>query len=245
MIGLAGLEGADESDLAALHNALASALPATSLRICRDGDLLSYTLLEHKNAKAAVCLICGTGTALSLAIHNKEGQPERRSSAGGYGSSLGDDGSGYAIGRLAIRSTLKALDRLPHDQRSINQMSAFHSKILQHFDSAQDQSALISKVLQGSSSSRIASACLLVFRYANSDPAAAQILQTAATEVAEQVDDLLQSYQNVEAKDMVLIAGGSVIGQTVYRELLLKALQLKGIAFIDVIHVCLLLSRKL
>ncbi|MBP2645780.1 MAG: gspK [Firmicutes bacterium] len=55
--------------------------------------------------QAGIVLIAGTGS-IAYGI-NEEGEQVR---AGGWGHILGDEGSGYAIGRLALARSLKALE---------------------------------------------------------------------------------------------------------------------------------------
>lgn len=88
-----------------------------------------------------IVLIAGTGSVAVRYCHDRstgEVVPDGRS--GGWGHLLGDDGSGFDLGRSAIRSTLFALDILrhsPNDQLSpggaYKMLSPLSQKVLDHF----------------------------------------------------------------------------------------------------------------
>ncbi|KAM5438302.1 putative N-acetylmuramic acid 6-phosphate etherase [Microsporum ferrugineum] len=88
-----------------------------------------------------IVLIAGTGSVAVRYCHDRstgEVVPDGRS--GGWGHLLGDDGSGFDLGRSAIRSTLFALDILrhsPNDQLSpggaYKTLSPLSQKVLDHF----------------------------------------------------------------------------------------------------------------
>jgi len=100
---------------------------------------------------------------------------------------------------------------------------------------------LISQVLLEAHSqpvfSRVASACPLVFRHAASDPLAQRIMQQAARSLVDTLENLLFSCKKIHQSDMILAAGGSVMGQTGYQTLLLEMLASRGMRFLRLVHV--------
>ncbi|WDQ18580.1 N-acetylglucosamine kinase [Rhodopirellula sp. P2] len=127
-----------------------------------------------------IALIAGTG---SLALgRNAEGQTAR---CGGWGSLLGDEGSGYQISLSALRAAVRADDgRGPTTQ--------LHQRLLEHHGIT-TASELI-PILYTDSNNRVAIASLapLVFEVASSgDPVAMQILDQASTDLAEMVHTLV------------------------------------------------------
>jgi len=99
-IGLAG--AAREPEASQMRQALAQLFPRAEIRLVHDGvaALLAGTL-----GAPGVLLLAGTGS-LALAV----GPQEEEVRAGGWGYLLGDEGSGYWIGREAIRAALRAQD---------------------------------------------------------------------------------------------------------------------------------------
>ncbi len=99
-IGAAGAGGTKEkTELAA---ALQAAGVTQRLLIEDDGMI---ALVAGTLGEPGVCIVAGTG---SLAVGlTREG---RRARAGGWGYLLGDEGSGYAIGRDALAAILRAHD---------------------------------------------------------------------------------------------------------------------------------------
>jgi glucosamine kinase len=98
--GLAGAGNAFEREL--VEAALGREGVARRVHLRSDGETALYGAL---NGEAGILLNSGTG---SVAFGRAEdGRVER---CGGWGTVVGDDGSGYAIGRAALRAVLHDLD---------------------------------------------------------------------------------------------------------------------------------------
>jgi glucosamine kinase len=98
--GAAGADSPEQRDqLAAL---LAGLLPAARIEVVHDAQLL----LAAAGLEAGIALISGTGSvAWGLT-------PDGRSArAGGWGYLLGDEGSGYWLGREAVRHSLRRMNQ--------------------------------------------------------------------------------------------------------------------------------------
>ena len=102
-VGLAGAGrvGAQEAVAAALRPRLDGA----AVTVTHDADV-AYRAAW--GAESGVLALVGTGSF--LAARTVDGEPLR---AGGWGAALGDDGSGAALGRAALRAVLAALDGGP------------------------------------------------------------------------------------------------------------------------------------
>jgi glucosamine kinase len=85
-----------------LHRLVQAQIPGAAVRIVHDKALiLAAAAVDH-----GIALISGTGSvAWGRAIDG------RTARAGGWGYLLGDEGSGYAVGRRAVRHTLGQADR--------------------------------------------------------------------------------------------------------------------------------------
>jgi N-acetylglucosamine kinase-like BadF-type ATPase len=76
--------------------------PGSAVQVVNDAEL---ALAAGTPAGWGVALICGTG---SIAVGRA---PDgRRGRAGGWGPVLGDEGSGYALGRAALQAVMRASD---------------------------------------------------------------------------------------------------------------------------------------
>ncbi|MDJ0314539.1 BadF/BadG/BcrA/BcrD ATPase family protein [Arthrobacter sp. H35-D1] len=99
---LAGAGGVDtDDDAAALRSLIAPFVPVAHVSVVHDTRLL----LAASGATEGVAVIAGTGSA-AWGI-NAAGEQAR---AGGWGYLLGDEGSGYWLGREAVRHSLRRMD---------------------------------------------------------------------------------------------------------------------------------------
>jgi glucosamine kinase len=141
---------------------------AATLRLTNDAELALAVLPDT----AGVCLVAGTG---SIAVGRATGG--RTARAGGWGHVLGDEGSGYDIGRQALQAVARAADgRGP--------ATALTGAILAAWDLA-EPSALIGQVYGGRDPTALAALAQPVFATAQAgDPLARAILARAARELA-------------------------------------------------------------
>nr|WP_306906825.1 BadF/BadG/BcrA/BcrD ATPase family protein [Arthrobacter pascens] len=105
----AGSGGIDtDDDAAALAALIEPHVPGARITVVHDSRLL----LAAGGASTGVAVIAGTGSA---AWGRNEAGDEAR--AGGWGYLLGDEGSGYWLGREAVRHSLRRMNQgLPVDQ---------------------------------------------------------------------------------------------------------------------------------
>ncbi|MEO5779665.1 MAG: BadF/BadG/BcrA/BcrD ATPase family protein [Arthrobacter oryzae] len=99
----AGAGGIDtDGDAAALAGLIAPHVPGARITVVHDSRLL----LAAGGASTGVAVIGGTGSA---AWGKNDGGAEAR--AGGWGYLLGDEGSGYWLGREAVRHSLRRMNQ--------------------------------------------------------------------------------------------------------------------------------------
>ncbi len=99
----AGAGGIDtDDDAAALAALIAPHVPGAKITVVHDSRLL----LAAGGASSGVAVIAGTGSAAWG--RNSLGQEAR---AGGWGYLLGDEGSGYWLGREAVRHSLRRMNQ--------------------------------------------------------------------------------------------------------------------------------------
>lgn len=140
-------------------------------------------------------LIAGTGAVAARVEEHRAVH-----TAGGYGWLLGDDGSGFWIGREAVRTTLRTLDA----GSSLTGLSAAVLTELLGDARPHRHGELISAV-HAAPPIRLAELAPLVTANAADDPAARRIVHRAASALAETVRDVHAS----EGTELVL-AGGLV-----------------------------------
>ncbi|CAE7234288.1 unnamed protein product [Rhizoctonia solani] len=110
-----GTSGCDRpADAIALQTPLSEllAIPVSRILITNDSHLLASPLSSHPEAKHAIVVIGGTGSNC-VSFTKKKGQVglEELSRSGGWGWILGDEGSGFSVGRTAVRYVLTEWDR--------------------------------------------------------------------------------------------------------------------------------------
>ena len=99
----AGAGGVDTpEDAAALKNLIGQFLPNAGITVVHDSQLL----LAAGGVSSGVAVIAGTGSAVWG--RNERGDEAR---SGGWGYLLGDEGSGYWLGREAVRHSLERMNQ--------------------------------------------------------------------------------------------------------------------------------------
>jgi glucosamine kinase len=152
---------------------LAQPHPFASLSV--DTDSYAAWLGAFKGRDGAI-LIVGTGSA-GLAVVGG-----RRVSVGGWGAEIGDEGSGMAIGRAAIRRSIWALE-------GMGELTALAKDVLGHFDGSPANAVIWADAANPGDYARLTP---VVFDHAERrDPLALSILHEAALEVERHVMRLL------------------------------------------------------
>lgn len=105
--GLAGVGNAAERE--AVERALSNSGVASRVRVATDGEI---ALEGSLGGGAGVLLIAGTGS-----VAYGRGEDGRTDRCGGWGMVVGDEGSGYAIGRGGLAAALRAVDGREEETR--------------------------------------------------------------------------------------------------------------------------------
>jgi N-acetylmuramic acid 6-phosphate etherase len=167
-LGLAGAGRAD--DQALFDKWMQTRLPGALVLMANDAELV---LAAAAGSGWGIAVIAGTG---SIAYGRNPAAVVAR--AGGWGPLLGDEGSGYAIGRAALRAAVAS-----HDGRTAP--TALLPEILAHFGLS-DAGELIARAYRPPlPSSEIAALAMLVERVAEEgDGGALEILHQAGYDLA-------------------------------------------------------------
>lgn len=210
------------------------------LTVTSDIDILPGTIASKADVKNAIVLIAGTGSiAQSYTRQGKHFQ--RTARAGGWGRLLGDDGSGYAIGRTAIRKTLRMCD-LHRMRKSIGAQdipfTPLAQAVLSHFQSLDpscNPASLLDTLLSPTNpeqngdlevTKNVASVAGVVLSMARDDAEAAQIVDDAAASVVDLVAMLVEG-QGIDLATSGVVLGGGLMASPMYRAKVLSGIENK------------------
>jgi N-acetylmuramic acid 6-phosphate etherase len=166
-----------------------------------------------------VALICGTGS--SAFARAADG---RTTLCGGWGYLLGDEGSGYAIGRAALRAALE-------DEESNSPARPLKSAVLKLFNTRSAREA--SQRVYSSADPRVtlASVAPLVIRAAeDGDPQAVALVDAAARDLAALTARAARTVGLAEGSFALAVTGGVIVSSKRLQNRLQAALRDVGVA---------------
>ena len=202
-LGLAGIDRPADATLLGSHLRELAAL----VLMTNDAELL----LSALGKQAGIVLIVGTGS-IALA-RDQEGNVSR---VGGWGHILGDEGSGYDIGRRGLQAAVRAAD-------GRGQATLLLDLILQHWQlrTAED---LIDAVYTVDNKAKIAQTAIYVIHAARQgDAVALEIVEQAADELALLVQTVSPSLSQLP----IALGGGLLLHDGFLREHILHRIQQK------------------
>ncbi|WP_042222330.1 N-acetylglucosamine kinase [Oceanobacillus manasiensis] len=208
----AGIAGsANPANRTILEAILASILPQAKIVVEPDAICALYS---GTYGKAGIVQIAGTG---SIAYGmNESGEQER---VGGWGYLIGDEGSGYAIGRAGITAALKSLD-------GREEPTILLKMLYDHFNVSHPQELIKSVYDAEQPKSVIAPLSRIVFQaYLKDDPVAQTILEQSAKDIASQIKALYRKLFNGEERTKVVLCGGVFQEKGIMPRLLEKNLE--------------------
>jgi N-acetylglucosamine kinase-like BadF-type ATPase len=164
-----------------------------------------------------IALVCGTG---SLAWgRSRSGETAR---SGGWGYLLGDEGSGYAIAIAGLQAAVRSAD-------GRDPPTALLGRFLERLDASVPPDMVHHIYDPGMSRERIASMADIVFAVAESDDAARSIVEAGAQALAECIASVARRLDLSRQPFPLALAGGTVIGQSSYRQRILSELAGRGL----------------
>ncbi|KAI0391190.1 putative glucokinase regulator family protein [Xylariaceae sp. FL0594] len=228
---------------------------SAKLRITTDIDILPASLTTPNTSEAdldsIVVLVAGTGAiATSYSKETSDGKESFRRThrAGGWGHLLGDDGSGYGIGREALRSALRSVDlllRIAREEKEEEEEEEPVSKnklsnaIFDHFretypESKPDEdllSTILAPAQEGENATlattkRIAGVSRVVLSLASASPPdeeAKQIVDSGVQSLVDLVALLVRA--GVDPARSGLVLAGGMMKEGFYRGSLMKRLE--------------------
>ncbi|HEY7123403.1 MAG TPA: BadF/BadG/BcrA/BcrD ATPase family protein [Ktedonobacterales bacterium] len=204
-LGMAGVDRPEDTALLLPHLQTL----AGTIRLTNDAELL----LSAFDRAIGVALIAGTG---SIALGRDRHSATTR--AGGWGHILGDEGSGYEIGRQALQAAARSADgRGP--------ATSLLERILQHWG-LQRPDDLFEQVYQKTEKADIARLSSLVFAAAQTgDRPASKIIQLAAEELALAALTVCRALDFPDGPVPLALGGGLLIQEVGFRWQVLRRIR--------------------
>ena len=191
-LGIAGVDRA--ADEAVVRSIMARIGYKARILIVNDALIALQAGVENA---AGIVIVSGTG---SIAYgRNADGEASR---AGGWGYVLGDEGSGYWIGRLALRAVVRHAD-------GRGRVTSLTPRLLAHFG-VQKAAELINKVYHDDLSPRAIASLAKYVQNARDegDMVAAGILNRAADELMAAATAVMTRLEMADKSFTFVLAGG-------------------------------------
>lgn len=209
VLGLAGLDTKRDQDALTLivHTALTTANIVTDkVHLCNDAMLILKGSVGQNNG---VLIVAGTGS-IACGI-TKDGREAR---VGGWGYRVGDEGSGYSIGKAAIIHILKCYD-------GREKRSGISTALLNEL-SFSDEDTLINWIYSSQFSvARIAALAPIIVRLATEgDHQGMKIIQNARHELGEMALTVIRKLDLLSADFNLVLSGGILKSSIVHHELI-------------------------
>jgi N-acetylmuramic acid 6-phosphate etherase len=214
------------------------------LRISTDIELLVTPSAAKRNFDSIVVLIVGTGS-VAMSYRRDADRFIRTGRKGGWGNLLGDDGSGYSIGRDGLRIALEIADEVNLKQQidqTMTEVEPLAEKIFEHFEIGSKSGApvdLLNRVLTGDPSDhlqgsttkrRIADASRVVFNESSCNDKAKAIIQTGSKSLVQMLTSLIQN-REINPSNSALVLAGGLIQNKSYQRMILEGLLGTGTQF--------------
>ena len=204
--GVAGAGRSDEQEALAsrLYQGLAAAADVLCVEVVHDACI---ALDAAFGAESGLVIIAGTG---SVVFARAEDGTTRR--VGGWGSLLGDAGSGYAVGRAGLRAVAAAFDG--------GEDTSIRARVDDQYGIA-GREALIRKVYRDEFAVQNV-APLVIDAAADGDPVAADILTSQAADLVQQVEWLVGGEDSIASRIALL---GGMVQNKPYAQVLRRVLR--------------------
>ena len=212
--------------------------PPPNFKLSNDGELLTapFILSPHQRA---ITLICGTGSLALSWVRTPSGVTQVGRS-GGWGFLLGDEGSGWSLGREGIKSVLT------HSANG-HPLLPWHLSILDLFDAQNGDQLLRSAIsleqdhtpaaADGRRKNRVTRCAGIVGEAAGQgDALALDVMDKVAREVTELLRPLVVA-QEYDLHDTLLVVGGGLGQSQLFWSKVDAHMLREGWSWVDVIKV--------
>ena len=193
-IGLAGVSHPDNHRK--MSEAIAAALPTLDFKLEIDARI---ALAGATGGKPGIVIIAGTGS-IAYGV-NHDGEVAR---AGGWGPTLGDEGSGTYIGRRALEAVMTAYDHRTHEDTLLTEKICRHFKV-----STPPELPAVIYIPNNNAMGEIAQLAKEVVEAAHEgDATALEILRDAAHELARAIKAVTQQLEMSQERFHIGYVGG-------------------------------------
>lgn len=211
------------------------------LLVSTDIDLLPAAITPTSEIDSAIVLVAGTGS-IAMRYQKHASGFVRTGRAGGWGHLLGDDGSGYSLGREGARIALQASDvhrSTNLKSRDLSCFSPLGAAVLKHVRKL-DPSCQPDDILSGilslgggpedttgpvpSPAKAVAQLAEVVLSLSQSDEEANRIVNDGAASLFRLVTLLAQS-DKLDLSRTALVFGGGLMQDQLYRSKVLEHLR--------------------
>ena len=211
------------------------------LKITADIDVLPAGVADQQDTESVIVLVAGTGS-IAMSYSKIDDEFQRTSRVGGWGYLLGDEGSGYGLGREAVRLALQCSDRLRLQKESgasVQDFPPLCRAVVDHFQTQHPDATaedLLSTVVMPDHSAhqtedaslattkRIAGVAKVVLSMGGTDDDAQRIIDAGVASLVQLVVSLVESPGRQPSKTRLVLAGG-LMQNELYKSRLLAALQ--------------------
>ena len=198
-LGVAGVDSPSAVSLLLPHVSALLSVPIERLLISNDTHLLAAPLRVLSDVQTAVAVVAGTGsTVVSFREDTADAPLKTLARVGGWGWILGDEGSGFDVGRTAVRALLAQQDLETTGVAVAN--GPLKEKLLKKFGVNEVMDLLAVVYAPDSTSAlphegRLSSLCPIVFEAAfeDDDPLATNVVRDCAHKLAMQITAVLHS----------------------------------------------------
>lgn len=233
-IGLAGFDRPQVSAvLTPRLRAMFGPMPETHFVVSNDLELLAASA-GAKDEQTVCVLVAGTGS-ISMAFKKGAHRYHKIGRAGGWGPLLGDDGSGFDIGRQALRFTL--------DMQEKGTTGALHDPlddaILEYLgDNARsgDAGDIISSVMlpevsgKSDPKRRIAEVARIVLEKQDCSPTAEEIVAMSTVSLTKLVQNVVRC-SALKPSEAVLVLTGGMMQSSQFQSKVLESIVAGGLNF--------------
>jgi N-acetylglucosamine kinase-like BadF-type ATPase len=209
-LGVAGVDSPSAASLLLPHVSTLLSVPVERLIISNDTHLLAAPLRILPEVRTAVVVVAGTGSIVVSFRQGTANAPlESLARVGGWGWILGDEGSGFDVGRTAVRALLAQQDMETTGVAVAH--GPLREKVLKKFGISEVMDLLGVAYAPDSTSplpreGRLSSLCPIVFEAAfdDGDPLAIQVVRDCAQKLAVQIMAVLHASEQEVHKPLVI-----------------------------------------
>ncbi|MFC4766244.1 N-acetylglucosamine kinase [Effusibacillus consociatus] len=214
VFGMAGLD--TDQDRAILETVVREALKQSGIlaeQVLLDNDGI-MTLLGAVRGETGVLVVCGTGS-IACGI-TRDG---KRARAGGWGHRIGDEGSGYAIGKAALVHVLQSYD-------GREKISKISDSVLQELSLSNPEELMAWVYSSEYSIDRVAALTSVISELGEEgDWKARSILQEAGRELAKMALAVIENLHLRQVGFDMVLSGGVLRQSRVVREQLIETVR--------------------